>query len=188
MLNNKVLEIFIGLVFTYTLYSLFATIINEIIASLFRLRAKMLERAIKRMLTDDASNSTLKSALFDKFFKHPLIKYMNNGRKFSRVPSYLSSTNFSKALFDILMDADTTNAGGLFHQIKGGIDSLAPKNTDQNCSSDTMTLLRSFAKDANGDIDTFSEKCGRLFNTCFNTCMRTAACNNGFCYSKFSAA
>ena len=53
MFNSVVLDIVIGLIFIYLLYSLMATIIQEIIASYFGFRAKILERAIFRMLEDE---------------------------------------------------------------------------------------------------------------------------------------
>ena len=55
MFNNGALDIVIGLVFIYLLYSLLATIIQEIIAAWLSFRAKYLEKAIMRMLDNDAA-------------------------------------------------------------------------------------------------------------------------------------
>jgi len=52
MFNSVALNVVIGLVFIFLLYSLLATTINEAIAATFNLRAKKLEKAIKRMLDD----------------------------------------------------------------------------------------------------------------------------------------
>jgi hypothetical protein len=52
MFNNVVLNIVIGLVFIYLLYSLLATIIMEFLASIFDFRSRMLLKAIKVMLED----------------------------------------------------------------------------------------------------------------------------------------
>jgi hypothetical protein len=52
MFNSAVLNVVIGLVFIYLLYSLLATTINEAVASVFNLRAQKLEKAITRMLDD----------------------------------------------------------------------------------------------------------------------------------------
>ena len=57
MFGSNILEIVIGLVFIYLLYSLLATTIKEGVAALFSLRAKMLEKAIKRMLDDGLCES-----------------------------------------------------------------------------------------------------------------------------------
>lgn len=50
MFSNAGLDIFIGLVFIFLLYSLLASAINEIIAMVFAYRHRMLERAIEQML------------------------------------------------------------------------------------------------------------------------------------------
>ena len=52
MFNSIALNVVISLVFIFLLYSLLATTINEGIAAMFNLRAKKLEKAIKRMLDD----------------------------------------------------------------------------------------------------------------------------------------
>ncbi|MFT3703484.1 MAG: hypothetical protein QM802_14000 [Agriterribacter sp.] len=49
-MNNIVLDVAIGLVFIYLLYSLLATTINEFVAMIFAYRHRMLEKAIEQML------------------------------------------------------------------------------------------------------------------------------------------
>ena len=53
MTGNVALDIFVGIVFVYLLYSLLATIIMEIIATFLGLRARNLNYALKRMLKDE---------------------------------------------------------------------------------------------------------------------------------------
>ena len=55
MFSNVVLDIFIGLIFIFLLYSLLATIVQELIAHRMNLRARMLQKAIRKMLEDQAS-------------------------------------------------------------------------------------------------------------------------------------
>lgn len=50
MFNNAVLNVAIGLVFIYLLYSLLATTIKEFVATIFSYRSRMLERGIEQML------------------------------------------------------------------------------------------------------------------------------------------
>jgi hypothetical protein len=50
MLNNPILDVAIGLVFIFLLYSLLATTINEFVSTIFSYRPRMLEMAIERML------------------------------------------------------------------------------------------------------------------------------------------
>lgn len=49
-MNNIILDVAIGLIFLYLLYSLLATSINELIATIFAYRHRMLEKAIEQML------------------------------------------------------------------------------------------------------------------------------------------
>jgi len=53
MFNNVALDVVIGLVFVYLLYSLLGTLVQEIIATKIGLRAIVLKQAIGRMLDDD---------------------------------------------------------------------------------------------------------------------------------------
>lgn len=59
MFNSQVLDIVIGLVFIYLIYSLLATILMELLASIFSFRAKILERGVYRMLQDDCQFTSL---------------------------------------------------------------------------------------------------------------------------------
>ena len=52
MFNNVALDVFIGLVFVFLLYSLLATILQEMISTKLAFRSKVLEKAIIRMLED----------------------------------------------------------------------------------------------------------------------------------------
>lgn len=121
MLNNPVIDVSIGLVFIFLLYSLLATILQEIIAAKFSFRAKVLEKAILRMLEDGSFNGRF--AFTDRikgylsmffrinnlkgkptataFYAHPLIKYLAEDNWYSK-PAYIQSKNFSKVMVDIL--------------------------------------------------------------------------------------
>ena len=57
MIDNVALDVVIGLVFIYLLYSLFATILMEIFSSSFGLRARNLSYALRRMLMDEKSDA-----------------------------------------------------------------------------------------------------------------------------------
>ncbi|WP_152269176.1 hypothetical protein [Agriterribacter humi] len=125
MFNNVALDVFIGLVFVFLLYSLMATIIQEIIATRFAFRAKVLEKAILRMLEDGKTAKdipymdrivgilhlfNLKSILKNKkvapwFYAHPLIKYLAEDNWYSK-PAYITSANFAKVMLDLLKGFD----------------------------------------------------------------------------------
>jgi hypothetical protein len=129
MFNNVVLDVFIGLIFIFLLYSLLATIIQEIIARLFNLRAKLLVKALEVMLEDRDEesdedkhsmlrtvsrffkglnisilrffNASKKESFTKVFYKHPAIKYLGQSSWQSK-PAYLEPSNFSSTLTQLL--------------------------------------------------------------------------------------
>ncbi len=123
MFNNVALDVFIGLVFIFLLYSLLATIIQEMIATRLAFRAKVLEKAIIRMLEDletdnhmpfgdridgflhilGLKNILKKTTVAPWFYAHPLIKYLGEDNYYSK-PAYLHARNFSKVILDLLKD------------------------------------------------------------------------------------
>lgn len=125
MTGNVALDVVIGLVFIYSLYSLFVTTIVEFLASLFSWRSRKLNDAIQRMLDDDSGNG-----FADSFYNQPLIKYL--GEKNSKVkrwlkvpnhPSYLQARNFSMAVIQMLhgdKDSGTFNIAKLRDQLETG--------------------------------------------------------------------
>jgi hypothetical protein len=129
MFNNVVLDVFIGLIFIFLLYSLLATIMQEIIARIFNLRAKLLVKAMEVMLEDRDEesdehkpslirtvsrffrglnlsflrffNSSKKEGFTRVFYKHPAIKYLGQSSWQSK-PAYLEPSNFSSTLTQLL--------------------------------------------------------------------------------------
>ncbi len=112
MFDNVALNVVIGLVFIYLLYSLLATVLSEIIATQIGLRARNLKEAIDRMLTDDQSDDvgfwmrlldSLKltknpdNARIEKFYNNPEIKYLGSTGIFKN-PSSFKAVTFSRTL------------------------------------------------------------------------------------------
>lgn len=116
MTGSVALDVVIGLVFVYLLYSLLATVLCEIITTRFGLRARNLRVAITRMLEDTAETNEGVIKAFIRaaklafvvnegpatcvFYHLPIIKYLGRNSLFSK-PSYISANNFSKALFEM---------------------------------------------------------------------------------------
>jgi len=128
MFNSPFLDVTIGLVFIFLLYSLLATSVNEAIATSFSLRARMLRNAItERMLADSVQERRWRSVfkgvkellveiikiitgyekkkdkikIGDHFYQHPLIKNYGSSSVFP-LPSYINNHNFSTVLIDVL--------------------------------------------------------------------------------------
>lgn len=173
MTGNIALDVSIGLVFTYLLYSLYATVLMEIISSSLGLRAKNLSYALRRMLMDEKQfNSPTKeflsrvwttiiqmwgkasnlknAAIYNDFFNQPTIKYLNSGGV-GRRPSYISSQMFVKAIIDTIKrdDPDISVLAG----IEQGISDRRLALGDE--SSESLDHIESLLHDANGDIFKF---------------------------------
>jgi hypothetical protein len=127
MFNSPILDVTIGLVFIFLLYSLLATSVKEAIATALGLRGKMLRKGIvESMLSDTPSYGrwtsivvgiwntiretfyvligkrlTGKEKIGDRFYNHPLIKNYGASRLYP-LPSYIPAANFSTVLLEIL--------------------------------------------------------------------------------------
>lgn len=119
MFNSVALDVVIGLVFIYLLYSLLATILSEMVATHLGLRARNLKEAINRMLNDERNDVNFlmrfwdslrlmknpKNPIIDNFYNNPEIKYLGSSGIF-RNPSSFKSVSFSKTLFIVLFGDD----------------------------------------------------------------------------------
>lgn len=160
MFNSVALNVVISLVFIYLLYSLLATIIQELIATHFGLRARILKRAIKRMLDDDEQNPQFSSS----FYNHPLIKYLAEGNIHSK-PSYLSAQNFSKVVIDLLRGENVQPGQDFRSFIQTALDNKQTQwGTKIHINPETLLYLQSIWTDAQGDVDKFKEKLEHWFD------------------------
>lgn len=122
MTGSIAIDVAIGLVFIYLLYSLLATVIGEIVASVFALRARNLQDAIGKMLNDDKKETSKFKAYFksiwlsvskifynkheglvEKFYEEPSIKYLAKNSRIKK-PSYISPATFAQTLINMMED------------------------------------------------------------------------------------
>lgn len=116
MFGSQVLEVMIGLLLIYLALSVACSGIKEVIASVFALRSKTLEAAIRNMLQDADSQ------VAQKIFEHPLIA--GTAAPGKKMPSYISSRNFALALFDIIAPASDTTQPLTIQELRAGIANL----------------------------------------------------------------
>lgn len=151
-MDSVALNVVISLVFIYSLYSLLVTTLNEGIASLFNLRAKTLEKGIKRMLTD---NGDKVNAIVDAFYQQPVIKYL--GEDNTKKPAYLSSQSFSNALVHLCKDLSNSETTPQ-QQLIEGIQKIKEVNPE------TGKYLELLYNDAGGKIEDFQKAAESWFN------------------------
>lgn len=179
MSGNIALDIVIGLVFVYLLYSMYATVLMEIIAASIGLRARNLSYTLRRMLMDERRYTNPEGTeenkfrkfwmrlwtsivqftgkapnlsndhLYRRFFEQPTIKYLCSGG-FNNKPSYLKPENFSKALMDaIRIDDSELTALGSIQ--KGLLYNMA----ERVIPVETGRHIQSLLDEANNDLVKF---------------------------------
>ncbi len=171
MSGSTALDIVIGLIFIYLLYSLLATILQEILATWFSFRAKMLERAIFKMLEDgDKFSSRLKGLQYlfkiggndgsnnsasNIFYKHPLIKFLGEGDE--KKPAYITRETFSKVLLDLLKGDGVKPGDETRMLIQASLDTNTIKwlKDSANIDVETLSYIKSIWADSQGDIEKF---------------------------------
>lgn len=171
MFNLEVLNVVIGLVFIYLLYSLLATILQEFVATyIFNLRANVLALAIVRMLEDTSrlANSRVNNlfrlkysnivggieTFSGQFYNHALIKFL--GEDNSRKLSYLTRDAFSKVLIDLLRGTQAELSADTKSLIQSTLQSrLLKAPIGVPIGGETLSFLKSLWLDAQGDVDKF---------------------------------
>ena len=146
MFGSPILEVAIGVIFVYLLLSLIVTAANELIASLWKWRAKNLEQGIQNLLNDANTNN-----LADEFYRHPLIRGLcDQGKR----PSYIPSRTFALALLDIV--ANNKNAKALtLADIEKAIAGNSQIN--QNVKNTLLVLTHSAANDFRQAVSEFGK-------------------------------
>jgi hypothetical protein len=118
---DAILEVAIGLVFSWLVLSAAASQVQEWFNNLFHLRSVFLEKGILNILGDPT--------LVDKFFQHPAIQALceqdPKTGKFQK-PSYIPAAKFAQAALDTLITADVTSAASNLspEQIQTAISNL----------------------------------------------------------------
>ncbi len=98
MSGLQAIDVGLGLMFIYLILGLVCTAANELIAGLFQMRRRNLEKGLKSLLTHEGDAN-----LLEIFKNHALLKSLY-GKKFK--PSYLPPCIFTSVLLDLIHQAD----------------------------------------------------------------------------------
>jgi hypothetical protein len=116
MFGSTILDVVIGLTFTYLLLSLIVSAINEFIEAHLKMRSVELYYGLRELLHDPKGTAMVKG-----IYNHPLIYPLFRGeftpkqhageswQSFlhgSKLPSYIPSRNFALALMDLILPAE----------------------------------------------------------------------------------
>lgn len=160
MTGSIALDVVIGLVFIYTLYSLLTTTVVEFIATFTQFRARNLVKGVERMLDDDKL-----PVLSKQFYDTPLIKYMAKGSRFAfKKPSYIHARNFSKAVIHILKNEDS-NGETTYEMIRESVETLKVPNSDKLFKdTETGKLIIEFLNESENKLENFKKSLEDWFN------------------------
>jgi hypothetical protein len=147
MFGSAILDTAIGLIFVFLVVSLTVSAANELLAALFKWRAKNLFLGIRQLLQDPSV-----TGLVTRFYEHPLIEGLSaKGRK----PSYIPSRTFAVALLDIVSPTTPANNRTL-EDLKAGIEKLP---------GSLQVTFRVLLDEAGHDIEEFKTQLEIWFNS-----------------------
>ncbi|MBO9204292.1 MULTISPECIES: hypothetical protein [Niastella] len=183
MFDNVAINVVIGLIFVYLLYSLFVTILGEMLAARLGFRQRMLRVCIERMLNDGYydqgatrwekfrnwlaalflyERNDFKYSVAGRFYASPSIKYLSKNKKTHAMsfrngkPSYITSDTFAITMIHLL------RSKGQGRTDMDRID-FALQNNTLHFQQETLTNIRAMAKDAGGDVNAFGDQLRKWF-------------------------
>jgi hypothetical protein len=160
MFVTTAVDVAIGLILTYLLLGLIISALQEIVATLLKLRGRYLFQGLALMLSVDGKADFGANSLFTRVTSHPMMQgpapsiFGRIGPKSFHWPSYVSPDNFVRAVIDTLLVAEST--ASLFDQINEKIKQLPEGRAKES--------LRSIVRSAGGDIDKFRKQLTQWFN------------------------
>jgi len=146
MFGSAILDTAIGLIFVFLAVSLAVSAANELLAALFKLRAKNLFLGIQELLQDPSTEG-----LVTRFYEHPLIARL--GAKGGK-PSYIPSRTFALTLLDIVAPV-TAASNRTMDDLKAGIEKLP---------ASLQVTFRVLLDEAGHDIEQFKTQLEIWFN------------------------
>lgn len=185
MTANVAIDVVLGLVFVFLLYSMLASILQEIIAKWLGLRARNLLKAIRRMLQDDDGPGFTLPAFFIEiwknvadylrplrkdtflkaFYDNPTIKYLGENTSSSK-PSYIEEATFSRTVIQLLRGE---GYGHTFNQMQAIRASLDAGGTDGfRIDPQTLKHLRGLWIDSDNDLGRFQYNLEEWYNNTMN--------------------
>ena len=150
MFGSVIVEIAIGLVFVYLLLSFVVTAVQELVNSVFKIRAVQLAKGIQKMLGANKAK---------EFFDHALIKGLSPNklifRNGTRRPSYIPPRTFVSTLVDMIASAGG-QAQRTVAEVQMGINNIR--------DSDLKKSLTVLLDDCKRDLNEFEKRLETWFN------------------------
>jgi hypothetical protein len=158
MFGSSVLEVLIGLVLVYLLFSLVCSSLNEGIASFTNRRGKTLREAVARLLGEYAppgGKGKGETKATEQIYDHALVKALR--RTEDRDPSYIPNETFAAALMDCIAPSRDLPPSVRWAEIVRIVEDPKPPPKDAKIAlvkdSDLHTALRVIVQDVRQRID-----------------------------------
>ncbi len=160
MSGFEFLDLVIGLIFIYLIYSLACSTLWEIAVNFTFLRGKMLQK----WFLNTFKNSIGDEEVFaHKILSHPLIQSLS---KSGKMPSYISSRQFSEALVDLIVNLKKTGEG----QVKYTLSEIDINNLKESLKKLTFLpdelkgVLLQYISEAEGKIEKVKEQIAHWYD------------------------
>jgi hypothetical protein len=184
MFSNLAIDVALGLIFIYLLYSLLASVVQELIARILNSRARLLTKGLRRMLEEDDHSADLgflgkftffnwfyelgwsvvyffapfrKQPFLKKFYDAPSIRYLGENSAAAR-PAYISPRIFSQTMLHLLR----SNRAPQATDAQAIQDNLT--NNQLHMAADTQLHLQNLFEDAHHDVKQFRINMESWFN------------------------
>jgi hypothetical protein len=157
MFGSTVLELAIGLIFTFLMISLITSSATEAFASALSWRANTLLQGVKDLLNDQQF-----TGLAQKVYNHGLVNALSDGKARpgtppSTKPSYIDAKQFASALIDVMGLSPNTAVADLKTKINADV-------TDPQLNK----MLNGMVERTGGNIDRLREDLATWFNNSMN--------------------
>ena len=157
-----VLNVAVGLIFLYSILSLMASQIQELISTFLGWRAKHLKEAIANIFGENSEGK-----LTQKFFEHPLIQSLKqttskNSNK-TRI-NYIHSKKFSNVFIEIIKDLADSN-GKSIDPLSEDIKNLAMPEKFKTKLINAAKEVKSEAQETNTKIEELQQEIEEWFNS-----------------------
>jgi hypothetical protein len=154
MFNSTVLDVAVGLVFTFLAVSLAVSAITEGVASMFGWRSRTLLQGVKDLLNDQAF-----TGIALNIYNHALVAPRDPGTAkkesdLKHLPAYIEPIHFADALIDVVGIRKDAPAGN----IKSAIQQNVP-------DPQLQSLLKGVADRAAGDVTAIRNQIGSWFDS-----------------------
>lgn len=107
MFGSDILDIVVGMIFVFLLLSLICSALSEFIETLFKNRAKDLERGISELIGDPKKTSGVLAAIYNHGMVNSLFKGCYPPENAGDLPSYIPAASFALAVIDLAKNPDT---------------------------------------------------------------------------------